>query len=303
MTFSDARFDLRETLGAAVVARDVVEVGGPDATSYLQGQLSQNVEGLDVGATAWSFVLQPAGKVDAWCRITRREDDRYLIDLDAGAGDRLVARLRRFLLRTKAEVEPQAGWGCIALRGPGAGTAAEEIAADAELLVPAGWPGVEGADLLGPHVEPPSGTGLVAATMTDYHALRIRSGVPAMGAELTERTIPAEVGQWLVDRSVDFTKGCFTGQELVARIDSRGGNVPRHLRGLLVADPAVPPAGATVHVDGADVGTTTSSASAAGVGFPVALAYVTRAVEPPADAVVSWPDGDLPATIHTLPLG
>ena len=55
-----------------------------------------------------------------------------------------------------------------------------------------------------------------------------------MGAELTEDTIPAEAGQWLVDASVSFTKGCYTGQELVARIDSRGGNVPRPVRLFVV---------------------------------------------------------------------
>jgi folate-binding protein YgfZ len=98
-----------------------------------------------------------------------------------------------------------------------------------------------------------------------------------MGAELTERTIPAEAG--VVERSVSFTKGCFTGQELVARIDSRGGNVPRHLR-LLESDDDLP-VGADVLVDGQPVGEITSSARG------VALAYVGRAVTVPADATVA----------------
>ena len=90
-----------------------------------------------------------------------------------------------------------------------------------------------------------------------YEAVRIECGVPAMGSELTERTIPAEAGQWVIDRSVSFTKGCYTGQELVARIDSRGGNVPRHLRGIVIdADP--PPVGGVVVADGVEVGTLTS---------------------------------------------
>ncbi len=69
-----------------------------------------------------------------------------------------------------------------------------------------------------------------------YEAARIEAGFPRHGAELDERTIPAEAG--LVEASVSFTKGCYTGQELVARIDSRGSNVPRHLRGLVLSGPA-----------------------------------------------------------------
>ena len=66
-------------------------------------------------------------------------------------------------------------------------------------------------------------------TAEEYQVKRIRSRWPAMGRELTEKTIPAEIAG-LVEMSVSFTKGCYTGQELVARIDSRGGNVPRPLR-------------------------------------------------------------------------
>ena len=93
-------------------------------------------------------------------------------------------------------------------------------------------------------------------------------------------TIPAEAGQWLIDASVSFTKGCYTGQELVARVDSRGSNTPRRLRLLRAAeqDAAALVTGAALVLDGAEVGTVTSAAA----GSPVALAYLKRAVEPPA---------------------
>ena len=129
-----------------------------------------------------------------------------------------------------------------------------------------------------------------------YEAVRIEAGVPAMGAELTERTIPAETG--IVDRTVSFTKGCYTGQELVARIDSRGGHVPRHLRGVVLSGPA--PAGATLEVDGKNVGALTS------VGRrpdgAVALAYVGRDVAPPANGTVSWEGGTTSGRVEVLPL-
>jgi folate-binding protein YgfZ len=221
--------------------RDTVVVSGPDAESFLQGQLSQDLAAVSVGESAWSFVLQPQGKVDALVRVTHADGDRWQLDVDAGWGDAVKARLERFKLRVKADIEP--------------GPAVDALYPDERSRIEAGW--------------------------------------PAMGAELTEKTIPAETG--LVERTVSFTKGCFTGQELVARIDSRGGNVPRHLRGIRLQGDGVP-VGADVVVEGRSVGTVTS------VAGPVALAYIGRDVTPPIDAVVRWEGGDAPARVEALPL-
>ena len=268
---------------AVVVERDVVTVEGPDAAAYLQGQLSQDVDGLAVGQSAWTFVLQPQGKVDAWFRLTRTGDEAFRADVDAGHGAALLARLERFLLRTEAELalrtEPM-----VAVRGA---TTVED--ARVPVLDP-GWPGVDGVDLLGTDQVP---AGTATGTIEDLERLRIQAGVPAMGAELTERTIPAEAG--VVERSVSFTKGCFTGQELVARIDSRGGNVPRRLRRLEAETELV--VGAEVVVDGHVVGEVTSSVPATGGSPALALAYVARAVEPPAEGSV----GGMPVRIGAVP--
>ena len=268
------------------VPRDVVRVTGADAVTFLQGQVSQDVAALAVGSSAWSFVLQPQGKVDAWFRITRTGDDELVLDVDGGFGAALVERLERFKLRTKATFEPLADWRCVAVRG----TAGTGDGAD-----PA-WPGVEGYDLLGPDVVPPDG--VAPGTAEEHEALRIECGVPAMGHELTERTIPAEAGAAVIERSVSFTKGCYTGQELVARIDSRGGNVPRHLRGLILDGDDVPGAGTALLIDGAEVGTITSAARSSRLDAVVALAYVKRDVVVPTGAEV---DGRV-ARIESLPL-
>jgi folate-binding protein YgfZ len=232
--------------------RDVVAVEGVDATTFLQGQLSQDVAGLAVGDSAWSLLLQPQGKMAAWLRVRRAGDDRFELDVDAGFGDDVVARLSRFLIRTKATVE----------------VASRDVVVDVEV-------DVDGTEPAGSEAE------------------RIRAGVPAMGAELDESTIPAEVGQWFIDASASFTKGCYTGQELVARIDSRGSNVPRHLRVLAVEGDVVVPAGAEVVAGdgGAVVGRVTSAAEGA------ALAYVKRTVEPPATVELRWDGGTATATI------
>lgn len=288
---------------ACRVDRDVVRVAGPDATAYLQGQVSQDVEALQPGDSARSFVLQPTGKVDAWFRVTRTAADDYLLDIDGGHGEGLVGRLRRFLLRTKADID-SLDWVCVVLRGSGASDWVGDAAIPAELHVPTDWPGAEGVDLLGPAVElpadPPSGVCL--ADHDAYEALRISAGVPSMGAELTPKTIPGEAGAWVLNASVSFTKGCFTGQELVARIDSRGGKVPRQLIGLIIENGTVPPQGATVYVDGNDVGAVTSSARAGASQRPVALAYIRRGIEPPVDGTVTWSDGEVPVTVRTPPL-
>ena len=265
-------------VGATVVERDVVRIEGPDAEAYLQGQLSQDVARLEVGESAWTFVLQPQGKVDAWFRLSRVGDDAFEADVDPGAGEAVLARLQRFLLRTKAELSLTTV-PMVAVRG----AAEVDVPEGARALDPA-WPGIDGVDLLGTDVVP---EGVDTWSAEELERTRIESGVPAMGSELTESTIPAEAG--VVERSVSFTKGCFTGQELVARIDSRGGKVPRHLRGL-VTDGALP-VGADVVVDGKVVGQVTSSVP------DRALAYVGRAVEPPAEATV---DGH-PVEIVALP--
>jgi folate-binding protein YgfZ len=270
-----ATVDLRTAAGAAPLERDVVAVRGPDALAFLQGQLSQDVEGLAVGTSAPTFLLQPTGKVDAWLRATRRGEDEVLLDVDSGWGDIVLARLRRFLLRTRAELEP-GRWSGWALRGPGAGAAAAVVALPrGALAIDAAWPGLEAVDLLGPDSVPEPGLPIVDAVALE--ALRIEAGVPALGVEVDDGTIPGELGQWAIDASVSFTKGCYTGQELVARIDSRGGNVPRPLRGVILE--AEVPAGAVLVVAGGEVGRLTSVAVSPALG-PVALAVVARSVEP-----------------------
>jgi tRNA-modifying protein YgfZ len=250
--------------------RDVVLVRGPDAESYLQGQLSQDVAGLAVGGSAFSFLLQPQGKVDAWLRITRLAGDEFALDVDAGWGEVVIARLRRFLLRVKVEIEP-VDWTVAVLGG------AEEIAPEGCWRVVSE---VEGTTtLLGPSVSGDLGP-------DEYETLRIEELVPRMGSEIDESTIPASTG--VVERSVSFTKGCYTGQELVARIDSRGGNVPTRLRRVR----GDVPIGATVLVGDREVGRVTSSVPG------VALAYVRREVDPPADAEARSDTGTTAVTIE-----
>ncbi|MHB8506726.1 MAG: CAF17-like 4Fe-4S cluster assembly/insertion protein YgfZ [Acidimicrobiales bacterium] len=256
------------------LTRDAAVVEGPEAAAYLQGQLSQDVLALAVGASSWSWLLAPAGKVDALVRVARTGDERFVVDTDAGWGDAVVNRLTRFRQRTKAQITA-ASLDVVAVRGAGA----------AEAGLVALWAAGEDA------VDRPGGGDGPGRRLgeDEWEAERIAAGVPVMGAELTERTIPAETG--LVPLTVNFTKGCYTGQELVARIDSRGGNVPRHLRLLRSGRPLE--AGAELTAGGKVVGAVTSASP---IG-PVALGYVGRAVPPGASVLA----GELTVEVAALP--
>jgi folate-binding protein YgfZ len=231
-----------------------ITVVGPDAAAYLQGQLSQDVAALAVGASAWSLLLQPSGKLGSWLWVTRVAHDGFDLAVEPVAVEAVLARLQRFKLRTDAEI-----------RGPVESNESNESNERDE-------------------------------------AVRIEAGVPRMGAEIIDEVMPAELGQWLIDRSVSFTKGCYTGQELVARVDSRGGNVPRHLRGLVVDGAVVPPAGAEIMVGDKVVGSVTSSARSAALAATVALGFVHRTVEPPAPVTLRWDGGSAVAVVRALPL-
>ncbi len=244
-------------MSVVIQPRDTVTVSGPDARSYLQGQVSNDVEALAVGDSCWTFVLEPTGKLGFLARLARTSDDGYRFDIDAGTGDDLAARLRRFLLRTKATIEQ--GSLVVDVGGERGDSAGQLV----------GWWG-EGAVAV-VDVEPAVGAG------ADAESARIAAGWPAHGHELVDGIIPGETG--VVPVAVSFSKGCYTGQELVARIDSRGGNVPKHLQRLVLAAPAN--VDDPISVDGLEVGAVTSVAGSE------ALGYVHRSVHAPVSADVA----------------
>lgn len=290
---SDGYRLLRQSVAIAPVERHVVSVSGPNAVEYLQGQCSQDVTALTVGTSADALLLEPQGRIDALIRVTRTGQDEFIVDTDGGFGEAVVARLERFKLRVKVEIS-LLDWGCVAVRGPDAGG----VSTPREVLrIDWRWPGIEGFDLLGPALEPPGGVALCGARA--WEAVRIEAGIPMMGSELDERIIPEEAG--LVERCVSFTKGCYTGQELVARLDSRGSNVPRRLRALVLAGggplPAIE-AGSEIFANGKESGRVTSTAWSPGMEATVALGYMHRSVAESSTVDV----GGLSAEVRPLPL-
>jgi folate-binding protein YgfZ len=318
---------LRVGQGAYRLARDLLQVEGPDAADYLQGQCSQDLSALALGESTDSLVLTPEGKVTALVRVLRAADDVFVLDTDPSSGPALATRLGRFKLRAKLAIEPLDG-EVVALRGEGVGQPGAPVGADEHppVALAYDWNGWRGVDLVyrgrAPDA-PPDGFRWCAAAA--WEACRIEAGIPRAGAELDERTIPAEV-PGLVERTVSFTKGCYTGQELVARLDARGNRVARRLVGLVVPSAGTGPEPAAVAtVSGAElfvvgdrpgapepagagapkvVGRCTSAAWSPGLGGVVGLAYLHRSVAVPATVGLRTVGGGPPlvAEARSLPL-
>lgn len=228
---------------------DLVWFSGSDALKFLNDIISQELGDMASGDARRSFLLEPQGKLQFLLWVIA-EDDRIGLITDPGRGDDLETALNRYRIRVDVDVEPEQDevWVVVG----------EWEGYDIS------WPVVERHLVIGPKPEIKEGSA------TEYDRLRIHAGEPRWGVDIDEGTIPHASG--LVPASVNLTKGCFLGQELVARIDSRGGNTPKNLL-LLETDGEISVGDAVVAED-KDVGTVTSATEGAG------LAMLKRSVSP-----------------------
>ena len=258
---------VNDNIIACEIEHLVFTVSGADAGKYLHSQLSNDIASLTVGESRYSFVLEPMGKVIALVRVTRIEEETFVLDTEnvADLGEQLLARLNRFKIRVKADIAVSTQkYLCLRSRDGSpieeSGFAVSQWGSGAVVDAPLST--IDGS------VVPQ----FVHVSTEEFDALRIRSGWPVMGREIIAgETLPAALG--VVSLAVSFTKGCYPGQELVERMDSRGSTAPKNLRLLTgsIVDNAKP--GDAVIVNGETVGEFTS------VAPECALAYVGRAVE------------------------
>lgn len=290
---------LTESAGLVEPApHDLVWVAGPDAVSFLQGLLSQEVEGLEVGTVARSFLLDPSGKLVALFWLLRGEDRVGLV-CDAGLGSVVAERLGFYRIRVKAEISLDSRpafelWGprAPALAGMVEGWRVEEGAL-AAVLPTSGIPWI--LVVGGAVPEGVTRTGALALT-----AVRVEDGEPVVGRDVDASTLPHETG--LVYQAVSFTKGCFVGYELVERMEARRANPPRRLMGVAVTRNVIPPEGAEVWSGGDRIGRLTSVAESLGVGAPVGLILAKRGARAGQEVRVRWPGGEAPAVLRDLPM-
>lgn len=302
---------LRREAGVVTDWHELVWVRGPDAVSFLDGLVSQAVAAVPGGGVSRSLLLGPQGKLRAPHHLLVGEGEIGLL-VDAGVGEQAAGDLRRFKIRVDVSIDVESDpvfdiWGPAAPGAAGAAVGAE--------IPDGGWVRGEGGRLgaavafgsggvprvvvVGPTAEELIAAGVRRAGRLAADAVRIEAGEPIMGVDVGDATIPQEAG--LVAGAVDFAKGCYLGQELVARIDSRG-HVNRHLRGVVLHVNLLPPLGAELVADGKVVGVLTSLAESLELRAPVGLALVRREVEPGSAVTLRWEGGEAAASVRELPL-
>ena len=264
-------------------------LGGPDAYEYLQGQVTNDVEALTPGTGCYAAMLNPKGRILADMRVLSISPEELWLDVEAVAFETALRELTMYKIGRRVEV-------------------AEAERAILSVIGPRAWEALAGAGLV--TGTPPasesswvrgSDEAVVVATDTGYdllvdsamrqacldalrkagvdpvgaqavEVLRIERGRPRHGVDMSDQNLPGEAG--IVDRAVSFTKGCYVGQEPVARMFHKG-HPNRHLR-ILVLDAPVE-AGTTVTAAGKDVGRVTS-VGVSPVHGPIALGILRREV-------------------------
>lgn len=249
--------------GYVTGALGAVVVEGPDAGSFLQGLISQDVEDATADRAVRSFLLGPRGKFRALLWVVRT-GDRFWLFTDSV--DNLIEDLRRFHIRVNCTVEQFSGPVFDVI-----GSHPEAAAADGEFQVIAQipWRGPDRWVVAG---IAPESLSLTEISDDQWTRIRIEAGEPLMDRDVDESTIPQESG--LVAESVSFTKGCYLGQELVARIDTRG-HVNKRL--VMLTSGGSMEEGAAIENDEGTVGTV-SSVAPTDEGS-VALAVLATAAE------------------------
>ncbi|MGI9666917.1 MAG: YgfZ/GcvT domain-containing protein [Acidimicrobiia bacterium] len=278
-----------ERLAASQTERDVVIARGTDAIEYLQSQLTQDVDALALGESAWTFLLTPKSEVVVLARVTKAADEMVLLDVEEGFGATIAERIDGLLFRTDVSFETTT-WTSVSYRGTGS-QQIESPGAPIRMETP--WPGDDGLDVVGPDVTPDSSAELISTEELD--SLRIRVGWPAM-ADFDDKTTPAMTG--IVSHTVSFTKGCYTGQEFVARVHYREAAPPRRLVQVGFHPCAKPEAGDPMLLDDTEVGELTTVSN----HLPLALGYLKRSVDVPQEGFVDGSPvciGELPASQYT----
>ena len=289
-------------------ARGKLALTGADSASFLQGQVTNDVEGLVAGTGCYAAFLTPKGKMLGDVRILNAGDE-LLLDTERVALQDLFNMIRRFSIGYRVELHKRTvERGLLSLIGPeatalaGASTLASEENAHA-LVTVAGVPARAirtdvGVDLLCKAGDTEvlsaalSEAGAVVVGEAATECLRVERGRPRYGVDLDDTVIPQEAG--LNERAVSFTKGCYVGQETVARLFYRG-KPNRQLRGLRLSGEAEP--GSELVFEERVVGRLTSAVASPRLG-PIGLALVRR--EAPPGTTVSVGDG-LTAEVTELP--
>ncbi len=303
-----------------------LRVSGRDRRTWLHGQVTQEIKGLADGRAAYAAILTPQGRLVSDLRVYAVPDALWLVAPSATAAP-VGEYLDRFLIMERAEIEDRSeAWAALRVIGPMAVSALASVLGEAvceldpwevsteqyggEELYAARVPqsGEEGFDLLVPAPQAPSLWGALcqgrrgfAVQSVGWEAIntrRVEAGEAWWGAELDETIVPLEAR---LDHAVSRNKGCYVGQEIIARIDARG-HVNNLLAGFLVHGEALPEPGAELQVGEKKVGRVTSAVHSPALGRPIALGFLRREHHAPGTRVeVVSAAGPMELEVTTLP--
>jgi folate-binding protein YgfZ len=271
-------------------ARGKLDVIGPDAAEYLQGQLTNDIEALAPGAGCYAALLSPKGRILADMRVLARTGDELWLDTEPGVPAELKPKLEMYTIGRRVELADRTEErALLSLIGPGAREVAgidaperehafvEATVANVPVVVAATDVGVDlffdssRAEAVSAAL---TARGAVPVGEDAAEIVRVESGRPRHGTDMTDENLPGEIG--IEERAVSFTKGCYVGQEPVARMHYRG-HPNRQLRGVRLAEPVT--AGERLFDQDKEVGVLTSACVSPALG-PIGLAILRREIAP-----------------------
>lgn len=320
---------VRQAVGVTDLShRGKLRVTGDDRVKWLQSVISNDILPLQPGQGRYSSFLTHKGKMLTYFRVYLQADAIMIEDVGE-IGDATYQALRKFLLYgTKAKMENCAeSWGLLLLSGPKASTVIQsafgvdvtalkpvnfvsaQIGGQTALVIRTEETGEMDFEILLPADGLPTAwtilmqagapVGIKAIGCHAREALRIEAGIPKAGPELNEEIVPPEAN--LEGKAFSLTKGCYPGQEVVARMDTYG-NVRRHLVGLAMKDSTVPPKGSKLFSGDREVGWISSAVRSPQLGQVIALGFPLRDFSKPGTKLTVEVDGSRhDATVHTLP--
>lgn len=301
---------VRQAVGVIDLShRSLVRLSGSHRQRFLQAMVSNNTADLEPGQGCYATFLTNKGRLVADF-VVYADTDAYWLDLEPGLATTLINALDFFLIADDVTMTDEtAAWGLLSVQGP----YADELlmlacGQDIPPLPPLGHidcrmggqevrlirrshTGEDGYQLLAPMAGLPAlwealwehrhTCELRAVGLEALEVLRIEAGVPVFGRDMTAETIPVEAN--LTD-AISYTKGCYVGQEVIARLDARG-HVNRRLMGLRLEGDVLPQAGDVIVSPERDVGWVTSVAFSPALQQPIAMGYIRREVYAPGTAL------------------
>jgi folate-binding protein YgfZ len=292
--------------------RGVLAVAGADRVRWLDGMITADVKALAPGSGAPGLLLTRQGRVVADLHVLARADELWL-ELEAAALPAVAEQLARFIVADDVTLtDRRADFARLALEGPrsaelagAAGLAPHawrELALGGAAVVAAAWgfTGLPGLQLFAPAGAADAvaaalvAAGASPASAEAFECLRVAAGVPWLGRELDESVLPAEAR---LEAAISTTKGCYTGQEVVTRMRSRG-RVGHLLVGLRFEGDALPARGAAIEGEAGPIGQVTSTVRSPEAGA-IGLGYVRAEAAVPGASVRV---GGAPARIAEPPL-